>query len=1206
MTLRTLFLDDVTRDIPPVVYFHEQTPERLASEASQYIITGGWLSTDPRHQRVPNGIHEQYVRLLTGITQALTRPGGVDLPSSWISGFYGSGKSSFAKLLGLALDGVTLPDGRPLADHLIARDTSPQAHELRAAWDALTAACPAPLAVVFDIGGRARDDEHVHAVALRHLQARLGYCPNPWVAEYELRFEQDGTWPDFLRAAAQVLDAPWDEVKHGSFPEEEFSRVLHHLRPDLYTDPLSWMDARSGNYVATASASEVTANIAAMLDHRAPGRTLFFVIDEVSQYLHQDDGRMLKLQSFVSELGQRLRGRVWLLVTGQEQLEHAGDAVVLGKLQDRFPERLRVHLAATNIRDVVHRRLLHKSPAGEDRLRPLYRTHKSDLRLFGYASDTLTEDDFVEVYPLLPGHVDLLLQITSALRLRSTRSQGDAQAIRGLLQLLGELFRTQGLADLPVGHLVTLDQIYEIQASALDSDTQNTLATIIRHCADHGLALAARAAKAVALLELLSETTPVTADLVSRCLWDRLDRGDQTQAVAAALTALREANLLGYSERQGFKIQSSAGEEWERERRTLSAPADVTSDLVQAALDYLVNLPEQPAIAGRRFPWAAFFSDYRSLDRALKRASDPAAVTVDLRWLRSAAERAPDAWIRLSGAGATHEHRLYWVAGDTATADEVARDLAKTKAMVQRYKDRRQGLPRERQRLLSDEEAREEELTRRLRDAVDAAFVAGAFYFRGRPLTPRDLGASFELALAAAGAHVIGDLFPHFEPFQVEPASLAQLLTDGEISSPAVVFTDRGLGLLELDGGAWVATCRGAVPQRVLALVPAGHGVRGADLLAELGGPPWGYPQMVIKAVVAGLFRAQRIQIDPAGGGDRMTHLRDADAKQLFERDRAFKDAIFRPAGEDPIGFRGLAKLAQFFSDAVGRSVPRDAAALADACGQHLPELAARVRAVEARLNRLRPSPATPHQLAALTRAIEAIVRRVRATDPAIRTAIGQLEDLTEGLNTLQRTESELTDAAVATLIAAADAAALAAQLDAAGLLDADTRALADPITAHLAGPRPWEAHIALAAPTDALRTTYTVARRGLIEAQERAAEAARDRVRARPGFTGLTADQSHHVLRPIAEAGVDTTAAATTPPLTALGAPFTAALAEAEEEAMARLDHLLVKVARVTLRLKNRVVSSRAELDQLVAQVTEQIGAQLDQGYQVRITIDP
>ncbi len=105
MLIRELFAADVTRDIPPVVYFHEQTPGKLAGEVSEYIVTGGWPARHPNHRRVPDGIHEQYVRLLTTIAGELDKPGGPELPAAWISGFYGSGKSSFAKLLGLALDG---------------------------------------------------------------------------------------------------------------------------------------------------------------------------------------------------------------------------------------------------------------------------------------------------------------------------------------------------------------------------------------------------------------------------------------------------------------------------------------------------------------------------------------------------------------------------------------------------------------------------------------------------------------------------------------------------------------------------------------------------------------------------------------------------------------------------------------------------------------------------------------------------------------------------------------------------------------------------------------------------------------------------------------------------------------------------------------------------------------------------------------------
>ena len=130
MQIKELFAGDVTRDIPPVVYFHEQSPVSVASEVSEYIVTGGFPEGHPSQRRVPRGIHEEYVRLLGTIVKELEKPGGPELPNSWISGFYGSGKSSFAKLLGLALDGASLPDGRSVSEAWLARHTSPLASEM--------------------------------------------------------------------------------------------------------------------------------------------------------------------------------------------------------------------------------------------------------------------------------------------------------------------------------------------------------------------------------------------------------------------------------------------------------------------------------------------------------------------------------------------------------------------------------------------------------------------------------------------------------------------------------------------------------------------------------------------------------------------------------------------------------------------------------------------------------------------------------------------------------------------------------------------------------------------------------------------------------------------------------------------------------------------------------------------------------------------
>src|SRR6266404_4940572 len=259
-----------------------------------------------------------------------------------------------------------------------------------------------------------------------------------------------------------------------------------------------------------------------MLKFRRPSATLFLVVDEVSQYVLSNRDRVDRLRAFATAIGSTLRGKAWLLAVGQQKLDEAADDSFLVWAKDRFPSKLRVHLAATNIRDVVHRRLLQKRPEVEGELRALFDQHRPDLKLFAYGCESITSEEFVEVYPMLPGQIDLILQITSALRARSHRAQGDDQAIRGLMQLLGELFRGQKLADQPVGALITLDEIYEVQHTALDSDVQSSMARVLSQCADDEKGLLVRAAKAVALLELIQDTVPTDAKLVAQCLFDRI------------------------------------------------------------------------------------------------------------------------------------------------------------------------------------------------------------------------------------------------------------------------------------------------------------------------------------------------------------------------------------------------------------------------------------------------------------------------------------------------------------------------------------------------------------------------------------------------------------------------------------------------------------------------------------------------------------
>lgn len=1207
MLIKDLFSNDVTRDIPPVVYFHEQSPDRLATEVGEYIVTGGYPESHPRHRRVPDGIHEQYVRLLKALARELAKPGGSELPASWISGFYGSGKSSFAKLLGLALDGRALPDGRSLADALLDRDASPTRDELVAAWNELRGRIQ-PIAAVFDIGAVARDGEHIHAAVVRQVQERLGYCrKSVLVAETELKLEADNRWDAFLAAADGALGGPWDDFKDKALAEDHFSAAMHRLDPQTYTDPMSWADSHAGRTGSRGqSVDEATRAIDAMLRRRAPGKTLFLVVDEVSQYVHQDEDRMLKLQSFVSALGQRLKGGVWLLATGQQKLDDTAGPT-LAKLKDRFPPSLRVHLSAANIRDVVHRRLLEKRPESAAALSELFQRHRADLKLNAHGCAEVTEEDFVEVYPLLPGHVDLLMRITTAMRVHSNRMQGDTHAIRGLLQMLGELFRTQRLADRPLGTLVTLDAVYDIQYSSLESGLQQTLAQVHNHDVVAANPLAGRVVKAVALLEQIQDQVPTTAELVAQCLYAEVGQGSQLRAVQDALQALVDANCLSYGEQHGYKLQSSAGQEWMRERDDHPVPDESVHKLVRETLARLMEGPVRPRWKGRPFPWALLFSDRYDSNVRLSTARDDTAVTVDFRYLTDKEQRRADEWVRQSDQPQLRNHLVWVVGGDLGDLRQAARDLVRSRAMLATYEPRREALSGDRKRLLIEERARCDNLEPQLQRVVARAFLDGRLYFRGRELKPTDFGNGFDSAILKAAERFLPDLYTHFTELAVGDKEWPQLL-EPNLGGASRKFYEEGLGILAVDAGKTVPACAGTIPSRILRFIEETNGASGSVIIREFGRPPYGYPVDVVRACLIGLLRAGKIRIRPEGGGAPVTSYADPGAKELFGTDRALRQAEYHPGREGDIRQTDLNAIGRFFQTALGTEVDRDREPIADAAFRLFPAKRAELRALEAKYERLPGRPELPPALALLARALEDSVVD-RHVDAIVKALKANLDRLRDGLELLGIIGSELTDDAVRAVcdLAAVRDGPLAQLRALPDGVDDETAAAAEALHAQLGRDRPWRERTAAEAAAITVRERYRKVRSTLLTRQETEAEAARERVKTRQGYGKLSADASHRVLRPIAEAPFATTADAVQPTLADMAAQFPARLQRAVEDADARLDEELEKILAkpvkpVRLKLHGRELESRTQLKTFLREIEDELGPLVDQGVRVRI----
>jgi hypothetical protein len=1201
MLIGELFERRVTRAIPPVVFFHEQDPPKLEQEVSEYIITGGYPAGDPR--ATEGGIHEQFVRILRALRRELDSKVQSGLPASWISGFYGSGKSSFAKLLGLALDGRQLPGGVPLSKAVLAQDHSPQRAELERAWEALVDGLK-PVGVVFDVGSEARDSEHIHSVVVRQAERRFGYCSTSHlVAEYELKLELEGSYPALLEKVREAHGKPWSELKDNRRADDYFSAALNRLQPDVFRDPLSWVDSRVGSaYRDRGSVNDAVRALSDMLQQRCPGRTLFIVIDEVSQYVHDNEDRMLALQSFVSSLGQQMKGQAWLLATGQQRLEEtAGSSATLSKLKDRFPQALRVHLGTANIRDVVHRRLFRKKKGAEPQLRELFETHGAALRLYAYRGDELTATDFAEVYPLLPGYIDLLLRITSGLRLRSTRGQGDAYAIRGLLQLLGDLFRDHNFEQLGLGALVTLDLVYDVLHTALDADVQSTLTRAFDFAGRQKSVLMTRVVKAVALLELVQDQEKTSAELVARCLYAQVGAPNPQAEVQQALDALVAQSLLSLSEKTGYKLQSSAGQEWQRERDAYAPGTEQVNEHVLEALRWLIADVDKVRVEALELPWRALFSDGLGHKEArVKDERKHTVVTVDLQFTDRASS---DAWIVRSDS-ASHRDRIVWVVGDREGPREEARQLIRSERMIERHGNRSFAPGDEKQRLLADERGRQEGAKTRLAEAVKRAFMAGELYFRGRQESARETGPSFGAALTAFGNRVLTQLYPHIITYGISDRDILFLIENQDLSAPPPVLCQGRLGLLKLDADRYEVTTEATVPRELLDFITRNPGVTGSTVLEHFGSPPHGVPPDVLKATVVGLLRGRRVRIEL--DSNELTSASDEGARELLKETGLRKARLFLNTTEvlQPKDRNAICKV---FRDAFGADVAHNDEAIANEAVRRFADVRDRLTTLGERFRRLPTAIKYPKALADLEKALEA-ARRSRRVEPTVAALKRDLPVLREGFALLRRMETDLGDAALETL----NAVNAVLQYQWPQLLPlappAALHEAARALTEHLASERPWEGIAELEDEIQALRDHYRERRHAILQEHVARAEAAVDWVKRREGFERLDPDAHYDVISPLREhATLGTDAKAIQPELGVLDNLFQARLDKAQAKAVGLLDELLAKLGEkptveVALQLGGRLIATPAELERLLEDIRRQIVHQLEANHRVRL----
>src|SRR5215471_10439223 len=221
--IRSLFDPDkgIHRSIEKVISYQASQEDRLKAEIRDYIVT--------------ESIESQLERLLENIQAAMESGGGHEV-GVWVSGFYGSGKSSFTKYLGLAFDQRVQVDGQPFLKHLQDRLRRPQT---KALLSAVAARFPAAV-VMLDLAS-----EQIAGATLAEVSTVLyykvlqyaGYSRNLKVAALERKLKKEGRFAEFDCLFSEKMGAPWSDYQNDPLVVDcVLPPIAHKLYPTMFRD----------------------------------------------------------------------------------------------------------------------------------------------------------------------------------------------------------------------------------------------------------------------------------------------------------------------------------------------------------------------------------------------------------------------------------------------------------------------------------------------------------------------------------------------------------------------------------------------------------------------------------------------------------------------------------------------------------------------------------------------------------------------------------------------------------------------------------------------------------------------------------------------------------------------------------------------------------------------------------------------------------
>lgn len=479
MKVREMFHKGIDREINGVIKVGQKDKENVYQELDEYVVT-------EELDKYMNRFFDAYKRGLTGRTDKM----GV-----WISGFFGSGKSHFLKILSYILsdkvvvnpddgtehtassfflDGVKVTD-KKLQDKI--RDVASYSNDTDV--------------ILFNVDSKSASDSKTNKEAIKDVFMKvfneyLGYCGSiPFLADFERKLDESGKYQQFKDKFFEVSGTAWEEAREDYyFIQDEIIEAVSALGIMSEEAARNWAANAESTY--SFSIDQFADYVRKYCDKKGENHHVVFLVDEIGQYIADDSKLMVNLQTVTEDLGTACQGKVWIAVTSQQDIDSItktmGDD--FSKIQGRF--NTRVSLTSADVAEVIRKRILYKKDTAATILRDLYDQNESVIKnIITFSEGTphmpLYEnaDDFAEVYPFIPYQFKLLGDVLTSIRQYSSSGKHMADGERSMLALFKEA--AQKYEEEREGILVPFNAFYSAVDDFIDHTHRIVITTASRN-----------------------------------------------------------------------------------------------------------------------------------------------------------------------------------------------------------------------------------------------------------------------------------------------------------------------------------------------------------------------------------------------------------------------------------------------------------------------------------------------------------------------------------------------------------------------------------------------------------------------------------------------------------------------------------------------------------------------------------------------------